>query len=510
MGTSTNIGSEADSTQTIALADVDSDGDLDLVAVNIAHTSKLYLNDGSGSFAPATNIGIETGSTYSIALVDVDGDGDLDLVAGNFGTNQYKLYLNDGSGSFATTGTNIGIETDATHAIALADVDGDGDLDLVAGNYGQTIKLYKHISYNVTANNVYSIKVNDATTAIGAVTLTATATTNTAITRHTSIDYYLTNNGGVKWHRVLSGVPFAFPQAGTDDIRWRAQLNSLSSTRSPALSKITLSYVVTPKISSSSYDTTTGELTVTGSYFYSQTGSMNDIDASAFTLTGEGGASDSYTLTDTADVDITSSTSFTLTLSATDRSAVNELISKGGTTSNDGTVYNLAAAEDWNIAALSSFTIADNTVSITAGNVAPTISGTPITSVVEDQRYTFSPVVTDANAADTQTFVITNKPRWATFSGATGVLTGTPSDDDVGTTHNIVITVTDSGGLSASLAAFSIEVTAVEVAIVIPTNTTTTTVVTVTGSSKAGSMSLMLIALMGLVLYRLRRQYFMG
>ena len=148
-GTGTAIGRETDITYSVVLGDVDGDGDLDLVAgnVNNAQTNKLYLNDGSGGFpginTPGTAIGSETDadSSRSVVLGDVDGDGDLDLVAGNSGQT-HKLYLNDGSGGFASTGTAIGSDTDVTWVVVLGDVDGDGDLDLVTGNSGQTNKLY--------------------------------------------------------------------------------------------------------------------------------------------------------------------------------------------------------------------------------------------------------------------------------------------------------------------------------------------------------------------------------
>ncbi|WP_299073862.1 Ig-like domain-containing protein [uncultured Paraglaciecola sp.] len=91
-------------------------------------------------------------------------------------------------------------------------------------------------------------------------------------------------------------------------------------------------------------------------------------------------------------------------------------------------------------------------------NVAPIISGSPLTSVLEGASYSFTPTVFDADAGDTTTFSITNKPSWASFSTATGALTGTPSKTDAGEYSGIVISVTDSARASASLTAFTISV----------------------------------------------------
>ncbi|WP_310281301.1 Ig-like domain-containing protein [Rheinheimera soli] len=90
-------------------------------------------------------------------------------------------------------------------------------------------------------------------------------------------------------------------------------------------------------------------------------------------------------------------------------------------------------------------------------NATPVISGSPATSVNEDSLYSFTPVATDADAGTTLTFSISNKPVWANFNTATGALSGTPTNDHVGTTSGIVISVSD-GTATASLAAFAITV----------------------------------------------------
>ncbi|MET0081233.1 MAG: putative Ig domain-containing protein, partial [Candidatus Thiodiazotropha lotti] len=103
-------------------------------------------------------------------------------------------------------------------------------------------------------------------------------------------------------------------------------------------------------------------------------------------------------------------------------------------------------------------TISLNAFSITVNgtNQAPTISGSPATSVAEGGSYRFAPSADDADG-DSLSFSIANRPSWASFNTSTGVLSGTPGMDDAGTTSNIRISVSD-GSATASLSAFSITV----------------------------------------------------
>jgi hypothetical protein len=92
-------------------------------------------------------------------------------------------------------------------------------------------------------------------------------------------------------------------------------------------------------------------------------------------------------------------------------------------------------------------------------NRAPTISGSPATSIAVGATYSFSPVTNDADG-DALTFTIANKPAWASFSTTTGRLSGSPAAGDVGTFSGVTISVSD-GKTSTALAAFSISVTQV-------------------------------------------------
>ena len=95
------------------------------------------------------------------------------------------------------------------------------------------------------------------------------------------------------------------------------------------------------------------------------------------------------------------------------------------------------------------------------GNKPPTISGTPSTSVGVGQAYSFQPQASDPDG-NALGFGIANKPAWADFDIYTGRLSGTPGAGDVGTSSNIVISVSD-GKLSATLPAFSLTVQAAPV-----------------------------------------------
>jgi hypothetical protein len=91
-------------------------------------------------------------------------------------------------------------------------------------------------------------------------------------------------------------------------------------------------------------------------------------------------------------------------------------------------------------------------------NRAPTITGTPATTVTAGSAYSFTPVGSDPDG-NTLTYSIQNLPSWASFSATTGRLSGTPTSANVGTSARITISVTD-GTATASLASFTIQIVA--------------------------------------------------
>jgi hypothetical protein len=130
--------------------------------------------------------------------------------------------------------------------------------------------------------------------------------------------------------------------------------------------------------------------------------------------------------------------------------AINGVPSQTGTWSS----IRISVTDGRKKAALPSFSV---TVASAAPNQAPTISGSPATSVQATQSYSFVPSARDPEGR-TLMFSIANKPAWASFSTVNGALSGAPGSTEVGTYSNITIRVTD-GSLTSSLPAFAIAVT---------------------------------------------------
>jgi len=131
------------STRSVDLGDVDGDGYLDLVCGNEGQANTLYLSEGGVlSRQPDwySRRGIHENATWSVALGDVNGDGFLDLVCGNNGQSN-TLYFNS-NGRLAEDPAWISQYAAATRSVELHDVDGDGDLDLLCGNQGSPNTIY--------------------------------------------------------------------------------------------------------------------------------------------------------------------------------------------------------------------------------------------------------------------------------------------------------------------------------------------------------------------------------
>ena len=116
----------------IAVADFDQDGDLDLFFVSEdTPNHELLLNDGSGRFAFAPHAFPPTIGN-AVAVLDINQDGAPDIIIGN--KNRNTVLINNGAAGFEDeTATRWPLNTDGTQDLKLLDLDADGDLDLIEG-----------------------------------------------------------------------------------------------------------------------------------------------------------------------------------------------------------------------------------------------------------------------------------------------------------------------------------------------------------------------------------------
>jgi cysteine-rich repeat protein len=136
------VGLGGDQPRGVALADLDTDGDLDAVTANYSSDNvTVLLGDGAGGFTPMTLLSTMVGSggdgPRDLEIGDVTGDGVVDIVTSNVNSDDVSVLAGLGGGSFAPAEiytTSVGSGGDYPGALALADVSGDGLLDVITAN----------------------------------------------------------------------------------------------------------------------------------------------------------------------------------------------------------------------------------------------------------------------------------------------------------------------------------------------------------------------------------------
>lgn len=120
----------------VYVADLDGDADVDMVTVNSdLNTISVLRNNGDGTFANA----VETYDTgyypVSVCAADLDGDMDMDLIVANGNSYHISIFRNNGDGTFAIPAEDWANGGTFSTSVCAADVDGDGDMDVVTSNY---------------------------------------------------------------------------------------------------------------------------------------------------------------------------------------------------------------------------------------------------------------------------------------------------------------------------------------------------------------------------------------
>ena len=146
--TGETIGETAEWTNRVELADLNADGWVDILFANGGNydhpgeevSSWAYLNNGDGTFTDATTaiLGDHALLTRVIRVADLDADGDDDILLGTTYGSQTRLLVNDGGGNWADmSDTQLPAAELSLGDLRLGDVDGDRDLDIAIANWGE-------------------------------------------------------------------------------------------------------------------------------------------------------------------------------------------------------------------------------------------------------------------------------------------------------------------------------------------------------------------------------------
>lgn len=409
-------------------------------ATNDITVSALTITGEGGAtrtLSTTGNVEITSATSFSLTLAGADIAAVAALLNQN-GTNStggstYNLAASDDWNSVIT---NASI-ADATNALTVTNI----PATISSAAYDASAGVLSITATNLTAGDTIDVSKLTLTGQAGATyTLTSpntTAASATAVSVTLNAADKIAVNGLLNLNGTVSVGGTAFSLAAAAN--WDATASAPADLTGNA---VTVSNVAAPTIISATYDAASNILLVTGTNLVRTVGAANDITVANLTLTGEGGATRILT---TGAVEAISATSFSVTLNAADQAVVEQMFNRNGSVSTGGTLYNLAASDDWN-SVVTGGNISDATSGVTVLNVpTPTITSATYnasTGVLAVTGTGFLPLTGGAND------IVANKFSFTGEGGSSYTLTDTANVDITSsTTFTITVSATDRAGL---------------------------------------------------------------
>jgi len=454
----------------IAIGDVDGDGQLDIVVGNDGSNSdltgdgnpdpgvanRIYINSSidTGLFPTSVDFETDLANTNGISLADVDRDGDLDILTSDLldlvtpDTN--KWYANNGTGGFPATGVDLTADSNMTKSLAVGDLNSDGKLDVALANdpTGVAGAAVNRLVLNVGTDSLTDSDQLFATAQSIQVNGTDGLTGGLILTSVDSnpitnsiYSYWLSDDNGLTWVAVEPNRSVGFQSVVGAALRWRVDMNSPSAHG-----------FWRPEI---------GSVTITANrapFFLSAevTDGTQDLLYSYAVDTGD---------PDGEAVDITASAPLPAWLTLTDNGDGTATLEGTPTNDNVGAVGNDVSIRVNDAAGRNN----TQTFTVTVANVndAPTVI-----AATGDQTFAENDMVDlDTSTAfedidgDVLTYSAVGLPMGLSFDTTTGVVSGTLTNDDAINGPDYAVSITADDGNGGSVAdAFTLTVSNVNAA----------------------------------------------
>ena len=162
-----DIATSAQGASDVHIADMDGDGDLDIVSAStIDNTIAWYENNGAADPTwSAADIATSANGAYDVHIADMDNDGHLDIVSASKDDDTIAWYENNGAADPTWIAADIATSADGAYDVHVADMDGDGDLDIVSASANDdTIAWYESNAADVNLKTVGKAGIDYTTT----------------------------------------------------------------------------------------------------------------------------------------------------------------------------------------------------------------------------------------------------------------------------------------------------------------------------------------------------------